>query len=82
MLWLNRVGGGFNGFVNPIALRAIQWRMYIVYTCWLSVETTIIYFLYPETQGLSLEQAGGVVDGTKVDEVENEKGYSNSKRVE
>ncbi|EEU34432.1 uncharacterized protein NECHADRAFT_87037 [Fusarium vanettenii 77-13-4] len=82
MLWLNRVGGGFNGFVNPIALRAIQWRMYIVYTCWLAVETTIIYFLYPETQGLSLEQAGGVVDGTKLDEVENEKGYSDSKRAE
>jgi hypothetical protein len=28
----------FNQFVNPVALAAIQWRYYIVYTVWLAFE--------------------------------------------
>lgn len=27
------------------------YRFYIVYVVWLAIETTIIYFLYPETKG-------------------------------
>jgi len=31
-------------------------RFYIVYVVWLAIETTIIYFVYPETKGPSLEE--------------------------
>jgi len=50
--------------------------MYIVYTCWLALETTYIFFLYPETQGLSLEEAANAVNGKKTDEAREEKGLS------
>lgn len=33
-------------------------RFYIVYVVWLAVETTIIWFLYPETKGPTLEELG------------------------
>ena len=33
-------------------------RFYIVYVAWLAVETTIIWFLYPETKGPTLEELG------------------------
>ncbi|KAJ8115126.1 hypothetical protein OPT61_g3153 [Boeremia exigua] len=46
----------FNAFVNPIGLDALAWKFYIFYCVWLAVETTIIYFLYPETKGPTLEK--------------------------
>ncbi|KAH8173745.1 sugar transporter domain-containing protein [Sarocladium implicatum] len=63
MLIFSRFGSAFNAFVNPIGLKAIEWRMYIVYTCWLAIETTYIFFVYPETFGLSLEEASAAVEG-------------------
>lgn len=63
MLIFSRFGSAFNAFVNPIGLQAIEWRMYIVYTCWLAIETTYIFFLYPETFGMSLEEASDAVQG-------------------
>lgn len=63
MLIFSRFGSAFNAFVNPIGLAAIEWRMYIVYTCWLAIETTYIFFLYPETFGMSLEEASNAVEG-------------------
>lgn len=64
MLIFSRFGSAFNAFVNPIGLKAIEWRMYIVYTCWLAIETTYIFFVYPETFGLSLEEASDAVNGS------------------
>ncbi|EMG45197.1 hypothetical protein G210_5226, partial [Candida maltosa Xu316] len=46
----------FNGFVNPIAMDAIQWKYYIVYCCVLAVEAVVIYLFYVETSGYSLEE--------------------------
>lgn len=74
MLIFSRFGSAFNAFVNPIGLSAIEWRMYIVYTCWLAAETTYIFFLYPETQGMSLEGASKAVGGKKVDDSAEEEG--------
>lgn len=53
----------FSGFVNPIALAAIGWRYYIVWTCVLASNFTIIYFFFPETKGLSLEEVTQMLDG-------------------
>ena len=33
-------------------------RFYIVCVVWLAIETTIIWFLYPETKGPTLEELG------------------------
>lgn len=57
--------GLFNGFANPIALEAIQWKYYIVYCILLCVWFAAIFFLFPETSGLTLEEVSEVFD--KVD---------------
>jgi MFS family permease len=52
----SRGAGAFNQFVNPIGIDNIGWHYYIVYVVWLAIESTIIFFLYPETKGPSLEE--------------------------
>ncbi|KAH8422599.1 uncharacterized protein LDX57_000352 [Aspergillus melleus] len=46
----------FNSFVNPIGIDDLRWKFYLVYVAWLIVEATVIFFLYPETKGPTLEQ--------------------------
>lgn len=53
----------FNGFANPIALEAIGWRYYIVYAVVLPVWFVVVWFTFPETKGLSLEEVAVVFDG-------------------
>lgn len=40
----------YNGFVNPVAMDAIDWRYYIVFCCLLAFELTVIYFSFPEVR--------------------------------
>jgi MFS family permease len=63
--FFSRGGSAFNSFVNPIGLDSIAWRYYIVYVVWLACETTIIFFLFPETKGVTLEEAAIVIDGDR-----------------
>ncbi|EJU04844.1 hexose transporter [Dacryopinax primogenitus] len=60
---LTRAGSGFNQFVNPIGLQNITWKFYVFYDCWLFVETSVIYFFYPETRGPTLEELAVIFDG-------------------
>jgi len=53
----------FNSYVNPVALGAIGWHYYIVYTCWLAVELTVVYFFYIETRNTPLEEMAKHFDG-------------------
>lgn len=46
----------YNGFVNPIAMDAIEWKYYIVYCCILVVELILVFFFFPETSGYTLEE--------------------------
>lgn len=57
----------FNIFVNPIALDAIGWKYYLVYVAILVGITVTIWFLYPETNGHSLEQMARIFDGDDAD---------------
>ncbi|KAH8796301.1 general substrate transporter [Hyaloscypha finlandica] len=50
----------FNIFVNPIALDSIQWRYYLVFVFILAGGGAIIYFVFPETRGHSLEEMARV----------------------
>lgn len=50
----------YNGYVNPIAMDAIDWKYYIVWSCYLLVEFIVVYFFYPETRGYTLEEVAKV----------------------
>ena len=50
----------YNGFVNSIAMSAIEWKYYIVYCCILAVESAIAYFTFVETSGHTLEEVAEV----------------------
>jgi hypothetical protein len=65
MQLMNKGGGAFNQFVNPIGIDSIQWRYYIVYCALLAFETSVIFLLYPETKGVSLEEVAIVMEGEK-----------------
>jgi len=58
--------GLFNGFVNPVALESLKWKYYIVFVCALSLWFVVIYFMYPETRGMTLEEVGRIFDGEQV----------------
>lgn len=55
----------FNQYVNPIALTAIAWKYYAVYIVIQAIAIVCIYFFYPETKGLMLEEIAAVFDGEK-----------------
>ncbi|CAI7598404.1 unnamed protein product [Penicillium bialowiezense] len=60
----------FNQYVNPVAFAAIEWRYFIVYLGCLVIFLGTIYFLFPETKGLSLEQVGRIFEKEKNYQVE------------
>lgn len=50
----------YNGFVNPIAMDAIEWKYYIVYCCILVVEFAVCFLTFVETSGRTLEEVSEV----------------------
>ncbi|KAK4118549.1 lactose permease [Parathielavia appendiculata] len=62
-------------FVNPIAMGKIGWRYYIVFDSILAMLFVVIWFLFPETKGRSLEEIAEVFDGKsrRVADVEAER---------
>lgn len=61
----NKGGTGFNQFVNPIGLENLGWKYYIVYVALLAVETFVVWLIFPETKGVSLEEVAVVMEGDK-----------------
>jgi MFS family permease len=60
-------------FVNPIALTTIGWKYYIVFCVLLFVFSFLIYFLFPETNGRTLEEIAEIFDGKKISQAAEEK---------
>jgi MFS family permease len=56
-------------FVNPIALKAIGWKYYILFCCILALFFVLIFFLFPETKGYTLEEIAEVFDGNAADKL-------------
>ncbi|KAL8277863.1 hypothetical protein RQP46_009682 [Phenoliferia psychrophenolica] len=56
------VAQAFNQFANPIALKAITWKYYIVYICVLCFYLVAFYFTIRETRGCTVEEAAVVYD--------------------
>ncbi|KAF7556060.1 hypothetical protein G7Z17_g1761 [Cylindrodendrum hubeiense] len=61
------MSGFFNQYVNPIGLENSGWKYYIYYDVWIGCELVIIYFLFPETGGRTLEEIAVVFDGERSD---------------
>ncbi|KAG5658604.1 hypothetical protein KAF25_010785 [Fusarium avenaceum] len=51
-----KLAGFFSTNVNSIALDAIKWRYLAIYCGWIFFEFVIVYLLYPETSGRTLEE--------------------------
>ena len=58
--------GLFNGFVNPIAMEALEWKYYIVWVVMLCVWLSLVFLLFPETSGRTLEEVSQIFDGDDV----------------
>ncbi|KAH8879272.1 hexose transporter protein [Thozetella sp. PMI_491] len=56
------LANAFNQFVNPIALAALTWKYYAVYIAVDCCYVALIYFCYPETKKLSIEEVALVFD--------------------
>jgi MFS family permease len=69
----------FSGYTNPIAIGAIGWKYYIVWCCVLISNFTIVYFFYPETKNMSLEEVAQMFDeNTTVSKVLDEEASGKS----
>ncbi|KAM0715174.1 hypothetical protein Q7P37_009639 [Cladosporium fusiforme] len=49
-------GGLLNQFAWPISLSKIGWKTYIVFVVWNAVQSTVFYFMMPETKNRTLEE--------------------------
>ena len=63
---VQNLANGFNQFINPYALAALTWRYYAIYIGIDILYVILIYFYFPETKQLSIEEVSLVFDyGTK-----------------
>jgi H+/Cl- antiporter ClcA len=46
-------------------MKQIGWKYYIVFCCILALLLTIVYFVFPETKGHTLEKIAEIFDGKK-----------------
>ncbi|OBZ67386.1 Lactose permease [Grifola frondosa] len=60
----------FNQYVNPIALKKIAWKYYIVYCCWLVFEFVFLYFFIVETKNHTLEETSALFDCEALQELQ------------
>ncbi|GME56944.1 Lactose permease [Neofusicoccum parvum] len=58
----------FNQYVNPVGVTNSKWKYYITYDVWLFVELVVVYFLFVETGGKSLEETAALLDGKEAAE--------------
>ncbi|OXG33120.1 hexose transporter protein [Cryptococcus neoformans Bt120] len=59
--------GVLGQWTNPIAMDALEWKFYFVYTAFLVLIVLAVYFTFPETKGLTLEEIKEVFgDGDSV----------------
>lgn len=56
----------FNQYVNPVAFAALRWKYFLLYVGCLVVFLGVVYFLFPETQGRSLEDVARIFEDGKI----------------
>lgn len=50
-------------FVNPLAMKVLGWKYYIVFCCLLGFLFGLVWFFFPETKGRTLEEIAEIFDG-------------------
>ncbi|KAH7141541.1 general substrate transporter [Dactylonectria estremocensis] len=50
-------------YAVPVGLENMKWKFYIIFIPWVVIEFTVLYFIYPETKGPSLEEIAFIFDG-------------------
>lgn len=55
---------GFN-YLNPVALQSIGWKYYICIDVIIVVAFVVVYFTYPETPRITLEEVSMIFDGER-----------------
>ncbi|CAF9903886.1 MAG: hypothetical protein GOMPHAMPRED_000597 [Gomphillus americanus] len=60
--------------ITPVGIANIGWKYYIIYAIFNACFVPIIYFFYPETKGLELEDVDRLFAGDSIDQVVAEKG--------
>ncbi|KAH8804449.1 general substrate transporter [Xylogone sp. PMI_703] len=63
LVFSNKASLFLNQFVNPIAMDAMGWKYYCVYIGWLVIEILVVYFVFPETKGFTLEEISELFEG-------------------
>lgn len=63
-----KLAGFFSTNVNSIALNAIQWKYLAIYCGWIFFEFIIVYLLYPETSGRTLEELAFLFEDNALNE--------------
>ena len=53
---------GFN-YLNPVALKNIGWKYYVVINVIIVLTIALVYFTYPETAKITLEEVSVIFDG-------------------
>ena len=43
------------GEITPVLQEVIQWRLYLMHAFFCTVSVVVVYFVYPETKGVGLE---------------------------
>ncbi|KAH7313134.1 major myo-inositol transporter iolT [Rhexocercosporidium sp. MPI-PUGE-AT-0058] len=52
----NKIGLFFSNNVNPVGMKALGWKFMAIYCGWLGIEFIVVFLLYPETHGRTLEE--------------------------
>lgn len=52
--------------ITPVSIANIQWRTYVYFSVFNFLFIPLVYFFYPETRNLSLEQIDKLFTGDKV----------------
>ncbi|SPQ24877.1 cd7643f0-92e1-42b1-83a7-0c494d1e932f [Thermothielavioides terrestris] len=63
-----KLAGFFSTNVNSIALDAIKWIYLAIYCGWIFFELCIVYWLYPETSGRTLEELAFLFEDSSLNE--------------
>ncbi|KAJ6441376.1 hexose transporter protein [Purpureocillium lavendulum] len=62
MTGIMHISGFFSTFVNPIGLKNIGWRYYIVYIVYTFLELLAVWYFFVETRGYTLEEIGSIFE--------------------